>query len=307
MKQVIVILCLLIIGEKVHAQDVFFSEDDAWLVSLPVAKFRARASDKMILMVWEESTKYPLPIVVKNKVGRSIYIDNLFDTPELIDALKKYFILVKVSDEVHAHLFNEIDGLRKQSYIDSFNNDTLKVMDANGVIVGTSGLYTEFLNLSNFILKYGLNTSYLKQEIFNYQNEKDFYSIFYLASKYLDYSLLVNKEIRPEILNLADLYFEEAKMFLNKSKIENKADLEQRLLLTQLKEELIKNKPRKVLRRLKKIEDEKIETVNLPLVSYLKYTAYRLLNDMDEFKKLESKISLLNLKQTQLIVNINRN
>ncbi|MFD1063356.1 hypothetical protein ACFQ1Q_08855 [Winogradskyella litorisediminis] len=304
MKQLLILFSLLIIGQTTLAQDEEFV-DDNWLVSLPIAKLRARESNKMILMVWENASKYPLPIVVRSENGKNVFIDNLFAEPKLSELLSQYFILVKVSDEVYAHLFAEIDGKRKQSYIDKFNDDTLKVMDANGNIVGTSGAYTELLNLSKFIFKYGLETSYIKQEITNYQRNKDFYSTFYLASKYIDYSILINDKVRSEILALSDLYFQEARQFLSKGDSKDKNSLSQRLYFTQLKQELVKGKSRKVLRALKKYEAP-IEEVNIALVIFLRYTAYRLENDIELFKTLEKEISLLNLKQAQLIVNINR-
>lgn len=307
MKYILMVLCVFVLGQNLYAQENFSTADkDDWLVSLPIAKLRARQSNKMVLMVWEAASKYPLPVVVKNVQGKFSYVDNLFAAPQLIKLLEEYFVLVKVKDEVYAHLLDEIEGKRKQSYIDKFNDDTLKVMDANGNILGTSGAYTEVLNLSKFIVKYALETSYIQQEIINYQKSKDFYSAFYLASKYVDYSLLVSDKVRDQILELSDLYFDEARTLLTQSNLSDKNSLSQRLVLTELKQDLINDRPRRVLRLLRKL-DEPIEKVNTPLVAFLNYTAYRLQNDTEEFKKLESEISLLNLRQAQMIVNINRN
>lgn len=304
-KIILVALCFFTLHGNLTAQNNV-ELDTTWYTSLSIAKILARNSDKMVLMVWDGATKYPLPVVVKDENGKSVFIKNLFEAPILMAYLKDYFVPVRIGDEVYADLFYEIEGRRNQAYIDKFNDDTLKVMDANGNILGTSGANTEVVNLSKFIAKYSLDTSYLKQEILNYQNSKDFYSTFYLASKYIDYSLLVGDDVRSEVLKLSDIYFDEAKMLLNLETFSDKDALMQRLLLTQLKQDLIRNKPRKIFRQLKKIEEGQIEKVNLPLVSFLKYTAYRLQNNVEEFKVLESEISLLNLKQAQLIVNLNR-
>ncbi|SHG48888.1 hypothetical protein SAMN05444148_0254 [Winogradskyella jejuensis] len=294
-------LCLFLVFLNGYAQETI-----PWVESLPIAKIQARSQDKMILMVWEGATKYPLPVLLKDERGRNVVIDNLFETPQLNELLWQYFVPVVVGDESYADLFYEIEGKRPQSYIDKFNDDTLKILDVNGNILGTSGAYTELLNLDKFIAKYGFETSYIKQELMNYKLKKDFYTSFYLASKYVDFSLLVNENVRSEILKLSDIYFAESEAFLMAEEASDKNTLLQRVELTKLKQDLIKNRSRKVLRRLKKIEESQIEKVNQPLVTFLYYTAYRLLNDKEKFQPLESSISLLNLKQTQLIVNINR-
>lgn len=278
-----------------------------WLNSLQIAKNYAQSENKMILMVWNEATQYPFAGVVKNNEGRNIYLKNIFASEAILNLFWEHFIPVVVNEEVYEALFVDIKGKRKQSYIDVFNDDSLKVMDSNGNILGTSGAYTEVLSISNFIIKYSLDSSYLKQELLNYSKEKNFYSTYYLASKYIDYSILVNKKVRSEILALSNIYFKEAEMFLQKDKeIENKANFLQRIQLTVLKQDLVKGKANRVLKNLKKIEKNPIADTNQSQLKFLKYTAYRLKNDTEKFAKLEKEISLLNKKQTQLIVDINR-
>ncbi|TCK66828.1 hypothetical protein DFQ05_2112 [Winogradskyella wandonensis] len=301
MKRISVILCAFLVWYNSFSQEII-----PWVESLPIAKIQARSENKMILMVWEGATEYPMPVLIKDERGKDILIDNLFETPQLNELLWQYFVPVVVGDESYADWFLDIKDKRSQAYIDKFNDDSLKVIDVNGNILGTSGAYTELLDLTKFITKYGFETSYIKQELLNYHQEKNFYSAFYLASKYVDFSLLVNEKVRSEILDLSDIYFSEAKDFISsENRSDDKAQL-QRIDLLKLKQELIKNRPRKVLRRLKKIDDLEIEKVNEPLATFLYYTAFRLLNDTEKFQRLESSISLLNLKQAQLIVNINR-
>ena len=95
-------------------------------------------------------------------------------------------------------------------------------------------------------------------------------------------------------------------MLLNQENPEDNTVLLQRVLLTKMKKDLIRNKPRKVLRQLKKLEGVAIEKVNQPLLNFAYYTAYRLQNNQDKFQPLEKEISLLNLKRTQKIIEINR-
>lgn len=301
MKKITIVLLLAFLSQNT------FSQTGDWMESMDFAKRMARTQNKLILMVWEEATQYPLPILIQVTNGRDVVLENLFESEELNQLMWEYFVPVKINEALYEDMFNEIKGKRSQSYINDFNDDSLKIMDANGNIIGTSGGYVELLNFTKFVLKYRLDTSYLKQETLNYYNKKDFYSTFYLASKYIDYSLLVNEKARPEILKLSDIYFAEAIAILEKDQaLENKAELIQRIELTKLTQNLIKNKPRRVLRQLKKLEELEIKKVNKPLQSFLYYTSYRLLNDKENFQALEKEISLLNLKQAQLIVNLNR-
>ena len=277
-----------------------------WMESLEIATRLARGQNKLVLMVWQEASEYPLSVIVKNEQGRDIYIKNIFESPELTKLLWTYFVPVKVDEVFYEDMLKEIEGKRNQSYIDSFNDDSLKILDANGNILGSTGSVSEVLNLSNFIGKYNLNTSYLKQELVNYFNKKDFYTSFYLASKYMDYSILVNKSVRPEILKLANIYFSEAEQFLETdTALKNKVSLRQRLVLTKLKEDLIKDKPKRVLRQLKKMDESALTDANKSLKKFLEYTSYKLLRETEKFSNLEKDISILNLKLAQAIVNIN--
>ena len=277
-----------------------------WMESLSFAKRMARSQNKPILMIWEEAAKYPLPVLVRGTNGRNTVIDNLFESIELNTVIWKHFVPLKLSEQLYEDLYNDIKDKHSQSYIDKFNSDALKVMDANGIIIGTSGAYVELLNFSKFLFKYNLDLSYVKNETFSYHTKKDFYTSLYLASKYVDYSVVVNKNVRSEILKLADIYFNEAQTFLSSDTSGANQNQLQYLNLTRLKEDLIRNKPRKVLRRLNKLEGTAIDLVNKPLVTFLYYTAYRLLNDKEKYETLKSEVSLLYLKQAQLIVNLNR-
>ena len=281
-------------------------QERPWVTSLPIAKIMARAENKMILMIWDNAAQYPLPVLVRNSQGRAIVVDDLFASPALNEIIWNTFIPVIVGEASYADLFAEIQGKRKQTYIDKFDNDALKVMDANGNILGTSSMFVEIIDFSKFLDKYNLDTSYIRQELINYNSNQNFYSAFYLASKYIDYSMYVNAMAREEILELADLYFAEAELLLNQENPEDKAVLTQRVLLTKMKKDLIRNKPRKVLRQLKKLEDVNIEKVNKPLLNFAYYTAYRLQSNQDKFQLLEKEISLLNLKHAQRIVEINK-
>ena len=295
------IICILLLFIYFQSSD---SQIREWMSPLKFAQIKARSENKLILMAWKRSLEIPFSAIVKDENGKDIYIKNLFESPLINEFLWKSFILVEVDDDFYGELIEDIQGKRSQSYIDTFEDDSLKIMDANGNIIGTSGAFTEVLNLSKFVIKYNLNTSFLKQELINYDTNKEFYSAFYLASKYVDYSILVNNNVRDEILRLSDVYFAEAEQFLAEDKnLDNKKALYQRIKLIRLKQDLIKNKSGKVIRQINKID---LLEVNEPLKVFLLYTAYRLKNDVENFSVLEKKLSLFNRKLSQSIVDLNR-
>lgn len=295
------IICILLLFIYFQSSD---SQIREWMSPLKFAQIKARSENKLILMAWKRSLEIPFPAIVKDENGKDIYIKNLFESPLINEFLWKSFILVEVDDDFYVELMEEIKGKRSQSYVDTFEDDSLKIMDANGNIIGTSGAFTEVLNLSKFVIKYNLDTSFLKQELINYDTNKEFYSAFYLASKYVDYSILVNDNVRDEILRLSDVYFAEAEQFLAEDKnLDNKKALYQRIKLIRLKQDLIKNKSGKVIRQINKID---LLEVNEPLKVFLLYTAYRLKNDVENFSVLEKKLSLFNRKLSQSIVDLNR-
>ena len=71
-------------------------------------------------------------------------------------------------------------------------------------------------------------------------------------------------------------------------------------------EYLILNKPKKVLRHLKKLDITEIDKINQSLFSFLNYAAFKLLKDEENAALWKSKVSLVDLKKTKLIININR-
>ena len=285
----------------------FVAQSQDWMESLDVAKRLARTQNKIILMVWEESMYYPFPAVLKDENDKNIFIRDLYASEPLMEIIWEYFIPVKVNELLYEDLFLKIKGKRSRGYIDKFNDDSIKVLDANGNIIGTTGAFTEVLNFSTFLSRYAINTSFISAELDNYNKKKDFYSSYYLASRYIDNSFRFPKKVRNEILDLSNIYLKEAEAFLENDVIlKNKDQLSQLTNLTYLKQNLLKGKPRRVLKQLDKLNTADFDGANKRLANFLKYTAYRLMNKKDEFSKLESEISLVNLKLAQAIVNINR-
>lgn len=278
-----------------------------WMTNLDVAQRLARRQNKMILMTWEESTYIPLPVAVKDDKGKLRIVADLFATPALNEQLWEYFVPVRVDESVYFDLFNPIKGKRSSRYIDVFNDDSLKIMDANGNLVLVSGvLGVDFLNLDKLVEQYALNTKYIAKELEAYASNKDFFSTYYLASKYIDYSVFLPKRIRKEILALSTIYLNEAIALLPSVEGQNKVSLQQQLNLLPLKQELVLGKAKKVLRTLKKMDQSLFKPSTKAEVAFLQYTAHKILKDENAAYELRSKVSSLNLKKAQLIANINK-
>lgn len=288
---------------------VFFSRSfgyaqDAWMTAIEAAQRFALAQNKMILMVWDESTYYPLPILIKDGNGKQVLIKNLFDSTEVIDLLWQHFVLLKMDDGVYPSLYEDIKN-RSFTYVGKFDDDSLKVMDANGNILNIS-LDTDYvLDLTAFINRYALNTSYLKQELMNYRSEKTFYTTFYLASKYVEYGFYTHESVRPEIIDLSSIYLDEARTLLSKESLDNKTALNQRLELLEIEQSLVLNKPKKVIRRLKRLEKEDVQGANNQFLAFMYFTAYRLLRDEENAALWRSKVSSVDFDKALFIVKNN--
>lgn len=297
MKKVfILIICLLFSKQTILAQD-------DWMNSLYAAKRLALTQDKMLLMVWEESMFYRLPALITVGNDKYFLIKNLFESPQINALLWDHFVLVKVSEDEFTDWYKTIRKKRSPRYLEKFGADDLKVLDVNGNILNTS-LDEDFpLNLNKFIYKYALNTSYLKQELINYNKERTFYSTFYLASKYIDYAFYVDNQVREEIINLSAIYLEEAKELLLVEDLDNKIGLDQRIELLEIEQYLVLGQPKKSLRKLKKIEKSTIHGANNQLYAFLCFVAYRMLWDEQNAALWRPKISMADLDKAKNIIN----
>lgn len=280
-----------------------FCLSQEWMTSLEVAKRLARVQNKMLFVMWEESTQYDYPVSYVDENGVRVITD-LFKDSDVNRVLWEHFIPVRLFEFTYSDLYEEIKDVRDENYIRKFQDDEIKIMDSNGNILNVKDHNMEMLNISRFIKKYSLNTSFIQDQLNNYNNNKSFYTSLTLASKYLDYAIFVDPSVRSEIVELSTIYFDEALRFLDKETIENKAGFKQKCELLQLKGLLLKNRPKKVLRLLKKIDSETINEVNEPLIAFLNYTALIMKGDEKKASLWKTKVSLVDLKKAHLILNI---
>jgi len=277
----------------------------AWMESLEFAQKLALVQNKMVLMVWEETTEYDYPVFVDDDKGRTLFIRNLFTDETLSPLIWEHFVPVIVSEDEYADLYIAAKGKRKQAYIDKLNDDGIKIMDVNGNILNVSMSAFEHPNISKLIQLYALNTSLISSELKNYSEKKTFYSSYYLASKYLDLALYANKAIRPELIDLANIYLDEAKVLSVNETEDDGLVLKQRCKLLNIQEALILKRPKKVLRQLKKIDTDEIENNNKDTIAFLYYTAYAIIGDKENTDLWKPKLSFVNLKKAHKIINLN--
>ena len=117
---------------------VNFSFSQEWMTSLDIAQKLALVQNKMVLMVWEESTKYPYPVLVNNDKGRTILIENLFEDENISPLIWEYFVPVIVSENEYEDLYYAVKGKRNQRYMDKLNDESIKIMDINVNIIKAS-------------------------------------------------------------------------------------------------------------------------------------------------------------------------
>jgi hypothetical protein len=280
-----------------------------WFTTFDVAKRLALLQNKMLLVMWENTLDYEYLVMLVSEENVQVYIDinQNDDANSLIlnSLIWEHFVPVILPESNYQDIYNEAKKTRSAKYLNKLQDDSIKIMDVNGNILNIESDYFEVQNLSLMIAKYALNTSFLKDEFTNYLKEVNVTTAFNLASKYLEFSIFVQIDVRPELIDLANIYFNEAEQFLEESDLNNKFGFSQRLEFIKIEEQLILNKPSKARRSLKRIDEDKIDSTNLSLYNFLNYTTFKLLKDEDEAGLWVNKLSMTDLKKAALIINKN--
>ncbi len=299
MKKTVIFLMLILSA-------INFSQAQEWMTSLEIGKRLALVQNKMIFAVWEDVTLDAYPVLVNNNQGNPILV-NLFENERLNEIIWEYFVPVIISESNYQDLYNDIKDKRKESYRLKFNDDSIKIMDPNGNILNANASNDNYklLNISSFIAKYSIDTSFLQQDLISYSTENNFTTAFYLASKYIDFASLNDMQIRSEIIGLSNIYLNEARHHLESGDSDSNLVSSQAMNLIRIKQQLVLNRPKKVLRQLKKLNKPEIHRVNEALYNFLHYTSFELLKDEKNAALWRNKVSLVDLKKAKLIVNNN--
>ena len=288
------ILLSLISVSGIYSQD--------WLTSPEVAKKLALMQDKMIFAVWEDAMyKSNTPVLIN---GNMYPLAILASDESKSRLIWKYFVPLIIPEYKYKEWLNEIDGKRNLEYMYKFNDNYIKILDANGNILNTKFNELEItdINLAHILEKYSVRTSYLKNELKNYSLDESFNTTFRLASKYQDFAIYANKFLKKEIIDLSEIYMKEAKEKLKNESQEKQDVFLEKMKLLDIKENVILNNPKKALRRLKRLEKIELDDTNLPLFSFLHFASYRLLNDIDNAMIWQNKVSLADLKKVKYLI-----
>jgi len=282
---------------------ISFSAAQEWFTNFDIAKRLALIQDKMLFVVWEESLFYRYPIIYYTDKGDIIVVD-LSKDDSFDSIIWEHFIPVLLPESEYDKLIVSAKG-REAKYLTKLNDDSIKIMDANMNILNVNAPSYYEQNLSALIKTYSLRTTFLKQDLVNYSERKNLTTSFNLGSKYIDFALFVEKEARAEIIELANIYFDEARNYLIKDSLENKVAYSQRIDLLEIKEILILNNARKSKRLLKKMKEKGIDKKNNSLFNFLNYTTFMILKDEKNAALFKDKVSNVNIKKAELILNIN--
>ncbi|QDO92536.1 hypothetical protein FNB79_00570 [Formosa sediminum] len=277
------------------------SSAQEWMTNLEVAQRLALTQNKLIVAVWEDAYYKGVFATVNNGGQQDIYLENIFSEPVVDSLFWEYFVPVILSENNYSRLYEKTAHNRSDDYINAFNDDGLKVMDANGNILNIPQ-DNYLLNLSLFIYKYGIDMSFLKSELQNYKNQQGFYASFYLSAKYMDFAFFEKPEIRPDLVGLASLYLDEAISYLKKEDLENKSALNQRVELLEIQKLILLYNPKKALRKLNKIKAIETENANINLRSFLYLASYTMLQDQDNIAIWEPKVLLWDKKKIQRLM-----
>lgn len=282
---------------------VSFGQPNTWMSSLEAAKRLSLVQDKMVLMIWEDAALEPLAVTFEDAEGERVFIQDLYKNEVLINMLRDYFILVKVNEYEYESLLEPLKGLGSTAYMSKFNDNSIKVMDANGYILNVNHTYYRmFLNLSDFILKYGINTRFLKAELSNYRTQQNMVTALRLGAKYIDLAIYTEKAAREEVISLSTIYLDEVKRFLEND-ISNKLAITEKVELLNIKQELILGHTKKALRQLKRIGITPSYDINKQLMAFLYWTSYAVLGEEEQAVMWKSKVSLVNLTKSEQIIN----
>ena len=280
------------------------SNAQEWFTSFEVAKKMALAQNKMLFVVWEDSFKTPYYVEVNDEKGKSIFVD-ITQNDEVNTIIWDYFIPLKMPESEYETLYNKAKEIRGETYMYKLEDASIKIMDVNGHILNSNFPILTVESLPSLIKIYALDTTYLNTFLRHYLKKANFTTTFILGSKYLDYALFGNKQIRPEIVEISSAYLKEARKYLMNSDKENKNAFLQKLDLFKIKELLILNNPKKAKRQLKRLNESEIDKINVPLYVFLNYTTFILLKDEENARLWRPRITQGNLKKASLILKAN--
>lgn len=231
-----------------------------WMTSFDDAKKMALATNKFIIVDFWATWCGPC---------KQMDMDSWNDT-EVNQVLENY-VQVKVDIDSEKDLASKYG-------IESIPN--MFIMDGNGKVVYSFMGYHNANELKRELIKFAFSTSFLSNDLVNYFKMKNYTTSTRVYMKYLDYSLLVDSEVKNKIINLSVDYLNDAKKDLSK-KDESYNEKKQKLDLLALFEFAYEKKYDKISKKIAEIKESEILESNTSYYFFLKYIAAKALNTED--------------------------
>jgi thiol-disulfide isomerase/thioredoxin len=158
------------------------------------------------------------------------------------------------------------------------------ILDPNGEVVFQKMSYMNKNEVKHLLKKYSVNTTLLQSDFSNYYKNETGDAALNIASKYFDYSLYVDKELRNDFLKLGSKYLKKSEQLFKKEG-DKKKESQQIDLLGDVYKKMIQGNYEKSLKNLKgKFKEEDILEKNKPLFDFLNFTLYNKLEDKEQAK-----------------------
>lgn len=165
------------------------------------------------------------------------------------------------------------------------------IVDANANYIHSFSGFLDANSMKVELEKFALSTEFLFNELFSYYKSKSYSNALKLYQKYLDYSLLVDINIKENFINLAKVYLENAKERLIKKDIDYE-EKNQKLILFELYQLVYKMNFEKADKKLAKLNFQEIKEGNTYIYYFLKYIVAKGLQKVN-FNEIENEVAQL--------------